>query len=207
MSSGLEPSEEPSANRDPKDAAVRQALVESHQDLARFLQRRLGNADEAEDVLQRFILKAIERSEDLRDVKAVRGWLSRVLATTIFDHQRAAARRRKREQLADPAKIAEMDETAIEPDMEIDEAICHCLYKLLPTLKPEYAQLIWRVDLLGEARKTVAQEIGVSANNLTVRLHRARQALKQRLEDLCRICAIHGFMDCGCENAGQLGQP
>ena len=94
MSSGLEPSEEPSANRDPKDAAVRQALVESHQDLARFLQRRLGNADEAEDVLQRFILKAIERSEDLRDVKAVRGWLSRVLATTIVDHQRAAGHTR-----------------------------------------------------------------------------------------------------------------
>jgi len=205
VSNAPEAGEGPSANRDPKDAAVRQALVESHQDLARFLQRRLGNADEAEDVLQRFIVKAIERSEDLRDVKAVRGWLSRVLATTIVDHQRTAARRRKREQLADPAKIAELVETAIEPDLEIDEAICHCLYNLLPTLKPEYAQLIWRVDLLGEARKTVAQETGVSANNLTVRLHRARQALKQRLEELCRICVIHGFLDCGCENAAHPG--
>jgi RNA polymerase sigma-70 factor (ECF subfamily) len=36
-------------------------------------------------------------------------------------------------------------------------------------------------------------------NNVTVRLHRARQALKIRLEQMCRSCVVHGFLDCRCD--------
>src|SRR6516165_7894538 len=79
----------------PTDAAVRRALVESCQDLLGFLRRRLGSADEAEEVLQRFSVRALERASDLDDVRTVRGWLGRVLATTIVDHQRRAIRRRR----------------------------------------------------------------------------------------------------------------
>ena len=156
--------------------------------------------------MQRFILKALERSGDLRDVRTVRGWLGRVLATTVVDHQRAAATRRRREHGVDPVVLANMAETLIEPDEEIDDAVCQCLYKLLPTLKAEYAAVIWRVDLLGEPRDRVAVSLGITLNNVTVRLHRARQALKQRLEQMCHICVIHGFLDCQCSDAERLRQ-
>ncbi len=43
----------------PTDAAVRRALVESRQDLLNFLRRRLGNREEADEVLQRFSLRAL----------------------------------------------------------------------------------------------------------------------------------------------------
>ena len=76
------------------DAAVRRALVESRRQILNFLQRRLGSSEAAEDVLQAFMLRAIERSTQLRDVRSVRGWLSRILATTIVDHQRRSTRRR-----------------------------------------------------------------------------------------------------------------
>lgn len=186
------------------DAAVRRALVESHRDLAKFLRRRLRNRDEAEEVLQRFILKALERSHGLRDVRTVRGWLGRVLATTIIDFQRAAATRRQREQGMDPDALANMAEELIEPDREIDDAVCQCLYKLLPTLKPGYAEIIWRADLLGEPRDRLAISLGITVNNVTVRLHRARQALKLRLEQLCRTCVVHGFLDCQCDDGQRL---
>lgn len=188
------------------DTAVRRALVESHRDLLKFLRRRLHSHDEADDVLQRFVLKALQHSNDLRDVRTVRGWLGRVLATTIVDHQRAAATRRRREHGVDPVELANMAEALIEPDEEIDDAICQCLYKLLPTLKAEYAQVIWRVDLLGEPRDRVAISLGVTLNNVTVRLHRARQALKLRLEQMCHTCVIHGFLDCQCSDGERLRQ-
>lgn len=180
------------------DAAVRRALVEGHRQILGFLRRRLGNADEAEEVLQAFMLRAVERSADLRDVRSVRGWLSRILATTIVDHQRSSGRRRKREEIVDPIVLEDL---SIEPDDELEEAICNCLYKLLPTLKPEYAEVIWRVDLLEEPRDRVAASLGVSLNNVTVRLHRGRQALKKRLEEMCLTCPIHGFLDCRCDEA------
>lgn len=127
------------------DAAVRRALVESRRQILSFLERRLGSSEAAEDVLQIFMLRAIERSAQLRDVRTVRGWLSRILATTIVDHQRRSARRRQREAVMNPNDIEALE---IEADEELDEAVCNCLYKLLPTLKPDYAEVIWRLDLL-----------------------------------------------------------
>ena len=86
-------------------------------------------------------------------------------------------------------------------DEELDEAICNCLYKLLPTLRPEYAEVLWRVDLQEQPRDAVAEDLGISLNNLTVRLHRGRQALKTRLEQMCLACPVHGFLDCDCDEA------
>lgn len=57
------------------------------------------------------------------------------------------------------------------------------------------------MDLLGELRERVAASLGVTLNNVTVRLHRGRQALKKRLQEMRLTCPIHGFLDCRCEEA------
>ena len=184
----------------PTDAAVRRVLVEAHVEFLRFLRRRLRNDEEADEVLQRFMLRAIERAGDVRDIQSVRAWLGRVLATTIVDHQRTAIRRRNRERVAEHDELARLAERSTEPDAELDAAVCDCLYQLLPTLKPDYAEVIRRADLLGEPREQIALRVGTTVNNITVRLHRARQALKTRLEQMCRTCIVHGFLDCGCKD-------
>lgn len=182
----------------PTDAAVRRVLVECHRDMLRFLQRRLRDRDEAEEVLQTFFARALARSEDLRDVRSVRGWLSRVLASTIADHQRRAARRRGRETLTDPVEI---EKILIEADEELDNQVCSCLYRILPTLRPVYAEVIWRIDLLDEPRDRVAASLGLTIGTVNVRLHRGRRALRRRLEEICLTCPVHGFLDCRCEDA------
>ncbi len=180
------------------DAAVRQALVEGRRQILGYLRRQLGSVDEAEDVLQTFVARALSRSGDLRDVRTVRGWLSRILATSIADHQRQAARRRQRETVMSPEQF---DTLPPEHDPDLDEAVCNCLYKLLPTLSPDHAEVIWRIDLMEETREAVAARLGITVNALGVRLHRARQALKRRLEEMCLTCPVHGYLDCGCEQA------
>jgi RNA polymerase sigma factor (sigma-70 family) len=187
----------------PTDAAVRRVLVECHRDMLRFLQRRLRDRDEAEEVLQTFFARALARSEDLRDVRSVHGWLSRVLASTIADHQRRAARRRGRETPTDPGEIEEL---LIEPDEELDNQVCSCLYRILPTLRPVYAEVIWRIDLLDEPRDRVAASLGLTIGTVNVRLHRGRQALRRRLEEICLTCPVHGFLDCRCEDAERSRQ-
>ncbi|HZH03129.1 MAG TPA: sigma factor-like helix-turn-helix DNA-binding protein, partial [Myxococcaceae bacterium] len=69
---------------------------------------------------------------------------------------------------------------------------------LLPGLKPEYAQMVRQVDLENRPLADVAVELGVTSNNATVRLHRARQALKKQLQRCCGSCAAHGCLDCSC---------
>jgi RNA polymerase sigma-70 factor (ECF subfamily) len=185
------------------DTAVRRALVESRQELLAFLRRRLGSTEEAQEVLQRFSLRALERASDLRDVRTVRGWLGRILASTIVDHQRRAIRRRKREVALEQTDIESL---AVQPDVELDGAVCNCLYKLLPTLNPDYADVIWRADILGEPRDRIAASLGTTLNNVTVRIHRGRQALKKRLEEMCLTCPVHGFLDCRCDEAEHIRQ-
>ena len=183
------------------DAAVRRALVEGRQHILNSLRRRLGDADAAEDVLQTFMLRAIDRSQQLRDVQAVRGWLSQILASSIADYGRKVTRQRQREMVMAPTDLENVQDGF---DEELDEAVCNCLYKLLPTLRPEYAEVIWRVDLQEQPRNAVAKDLGITLNNLAVRLHRGRQALKTRLEQMCLTCPVHGFLDCDCDAAEKV---
>lgn len=99
-----------------------------------------------------------------------------------------------------------IESLAVEPDIELDGAICSCLYKLLPTLKADYAEVVWRADILGEPRGRIAISLGTTLNNVTVRIHRGRQALKKRLEEMCLTCPVHGFLDCRCDEARRIRQ-
>lgn len=178
-------------------AQVHAALSEGHGRILSYLRRRLGNAEDAREVMQGFMLRAIGHADDLRDGDALHGWLSRLLHTAIADHQRRAARRRQRETLMAPEFF---DETPAEA-ADRDAAVCACLHELLGVLNPAHAEMIRRIDLNEEPRAAVAADLGLSVATLGVRLHRARHALKQRLVEMCLTCPEHGFLDCGCDTA------
>lgn len=87
-------------------------------------------------------------------------------------------------------------------DADLERTVCACINDLIPNLKPEYADLIRRVDLGGESVGALADEIGLTVGNARVRLHRARAALRKELEQSCRTCATHGCLDCTCASSG-----
>ena len=195
------PSVQTPAFLESQEAVVRSALVGSYDRLRGYLQRRFGGTAEAEEVLQAFMLRALERSGDVRDADSVRGWLSRVLATTIADFHRQASKSRTREM---PFPHELNDRLAVDQDAAANAVVCECLHIHLSLLKPEHAEVIRRVDLAGEPRELVAADLGVTVNNLTVRLHRARQALKERLEQTCVVCLEESFWECRCaDNRGR----
>ena len=176
------------------DPAVQATLEENHRDFLIFLTRRVGNRDEAEEVLQNFYLKALDKAHELRNAETAVAWLYRVLRTTLIDHYR------KRTREANAMKALALEAQAVgDPDVALQAEICRCVYSLLPVLPDRYAQLIWRIDLAGEPRAAVASSLGITLNNLGVRLHRARLALKEALLLSCTTCPDHGFDDCGCE--------
>lgn len=121
--------------------------------------------------------------------------MRRVLETTLIDHYRAQGKKRQSES---DYRIEESVRLGGEGRDDLDFIVCMCLYKLLPTLKADYADVLWRADLIGESRESIAAGLGITESNLRVRLHRARQALRQRLEETCRTCPIHGYLDCDC---------
>jgi RNA polymerase sigma factor (sigma-70 family) len=175
------------------DPAIEAALIEHRQDFLRLLTHRVGNPETAEEVLQQFYLRAVSRAFALRKRESIRAWLFRLLRTVLADYARREATRRRQE-----AAYAQQ-QASTQEDPALESMVCTCLYTLLPTLKPAYADILRRVDLLGEPRPQVAAALGVSVQNVTVRLHRARQALKRALLQWCTTCPEHGFLRCACD--------
>lgn len=180
---------------------VEAALIENHREFLRFLLRRLGNADTAEDVLQQFYLRAVGKGAGLRQSESVVAWLYRLLRTTLVDHYRRDSTRRQRD-----SDYAQMERLASEErDAELERTICACVEMLLPTLKVDYADILQRVDLRETTPREVARDLGVAPNTIRVRLHRARQAMKHSLLLSCRTCAEHGCLDCDCRRPDAPG--
>ena len=70
-------------------------------------------------------------------------------------------------------------------------------------LKPEYRDALRIVDVEEGKLKDLAQQSGITAENAAVRIHRARAALRRRIEQACGTCAVHGCVDCSCGSAGR----
>ena len=168
-------------------------LLESHRKFLAFLERRAGSREAAEDILQTAYAKAVQQEDSLKQ-ETVIAWFYRLLRNSLIDYYR----RQNVERRAIGARSKETIAATIDAP-ELERTICECFRDLLPTLKPEYSAILRSVDLDGASVSDAARSLGVTANNAGVRLHRARLALKTRLEESCRTCATHGCLDCTCK--------
>ncbi len=173
------------------EALIEQLLNERSR-LLNFVRSKVDNPDLAEDILQESLLKALRAAPDLRDEEKLLPWFYRILNNAVIDTYRRRAVESK-----SIDKYAQEQVWVIEP--EDDALLCACFRDLLPTLKPEYASIIESLDLSEGDPAQLAQALGITPNNLKVRRHRARQALRSRLEESCRVCAQHGCLDCTCK--------
>ncbi|HUS37514.1 MAG TPA: sigma-70 family RNA polymerase sigma factor [Verrucomicrobiae bacterium] len=166
-------------------------LIENMQTFVAFARRRVGDAHLAEDVVQESLLKALQADRKPTESEDVVAWFYRILRRSIIDlYRRNDARARALEKFQD-----EFSET---PDAESEATVCGCLRKLMTDLPEQYRDVLERVDLGGAAVKDVAKGLGESANNLTVRLHRARKQLRARVEECCKVKNAAGCLDCNC---------
>lgn len=174
-----------------------QRLLAEQSAFRAFLRKRLSDDALVEDLLQQSLVKAVERGHELNNYDSAVSWFYRMLRNAVVDYYRShAADRRKVDGLLD--ELVTSGEDRMPGLDEVRPTLCACLAPLVSQLRPAYADLIRRVDLEGESPAAVAKELNVTSNNLTVRLHRARQALRATLEKTCGICTKHGCLNCTC---------
>jgi len=168
-------------------------LIENRASFLAFLRARLGSDDEAEEVLQAAYVKGLKSRARPRDAGSVRAWFYSIVRNALIDHyRRRAARAGAEERAARDYKLSARDEDRLE------KAVCRCMHDILPTMKPEYGEILRTVELDEVPLPELASRMGLSRNNATVRLHRARKSLKSSLLQTCGACAAHGCLDCSC---------
>lgn len=177
------------------DRSAVDALVAAHRDLLAFVESRVGNRADAEDIVQGAIVTALEKGDTVRDTGRVTAWIYQLLRNRIADHLRHRA---AGERAGD--RYAALEDTAT-VDEALDDTVCRCVSRLLDNLKPEYADMLRRTELEEKSPADAGRELGLTANNAAVRAHRAREALRREVVRSCRTCAAHGCLDCTCQKS------
>lgn len=172
-------------------AKAEDALIENLNAFVAFARKRVGDPDLAADLVQDSLLKALKSSDQPSDGEGAVTWFYRILRHSIIDlYRRRDVRERTLERLQ-----AELPE---QPDAAAERVLCQCFKRLLPGLPDQYRDLLQRVDLDGVPPKDAASTLGLTLNNLNVRLHRARHRLREKLEATCHVCSKYACLDCSC---------
>ena len=173
---------------------IEEPLLKNLKTFVAFTRKRVGDPHLAEDVVQESLLKALRSDRKPADDEDVIAWFYRILRRSIIDlYRRRDVRDRALERLQ-----AELPE---QPDAAAERILCQCVKRLMPGLPEQYRDVLQRIDLDGATPTDAASALGLTANNLTVRLHRARHRLRAELTQNCKVCSKHGCLDCTCDPA------
>jgi DNA-directed RNA polymerase specialized sigma24 family protein len=152
-----------------------------------FLFKQSRNIDVAHEIFQQVAVRVLERGIQLRSTARAEAWLFRILRNSVADHYRRGATTRLRVE----AGFEHATTTA-------QTNLCPCASEQLIQLKPEYREALSEVTIAGASVRAYADSHTISVNSTSVRLHRARKALKQRLIKVCGPCAGSGCFACVC---------
>lgn len=137
------------------------------------------------NVLQEFALKATQGARQLTNPGKIDAWLGIALRNALFDrYRRNASRTRLNE-----AMRSELPRSAGDDASEDLNRALQCLAGALDELRPEAAQLVRRAELQETPLKVIAREMQLTTNNIGVRVHRARAALREQMQARCSACS------------------
>ncbi len=166
-------------------------LLERRDEFVAFLRRRLPTSADADDVLQQAFLAAARNAGSIEREDAAVSWFYAVLRTTLADHFRHIGRQaRVLADVGDDAPVSSL------PPHEV--GTCACSVALLPELPAIYEEILTRVDVREESLDAVAGDLRLTLNNATVRLHRARRALRQKIAACCGCKSSKECLSCKC---------
>lgn len=172
--------------------AVRALLDSERAALIGFVRKRAGHLVDPEDVVHRAAARALASADDLREPDRARAWLYRIVRNTLTDELRGIGL-----PVGDAAALDDLvDPTTVAPGS--DPVACRCALDIARHIRPEYAAILERTVLDDVPVTEFAAELGISANNAMVRLHRARKALRSAVMVRCGTTSMSECLDCTC---------
>lgn len=132
------------------------------------------NADLADDLVQETMVKALRKSEQVRNRDAIDGWLFGILTNCWRDHFR------KRKELDDIDNVVLVEETTPIHHVE-QQNIVDKVRSAIATLPAGQCQVLTLIDLEGMSYAEVATVLDVPIGTVMSRLCRARKILSGKL--------------------------
>lgn len=150
-----------------------------HDRVKGFILASIKNRWAADDLVQETFLRVLENLPQLRDQVKLSAWIFRIAANLCQDYFRSS----KRNLIPFGDDIAGLPgEPSIEKQVEQYE-LSLLVQERIRLLPEPWRQVIFLCDIKQESYQEAAAILGISVDNVKVRLHRARKRLKAILEE------------------------
>jgi RNA polymerase sigma-70 factor, ECF subfamily len=159
-------------------------LANEHKDAVyRQMLRVCGNQADAEDVLMEALLKAFRSLGQLREAASFRAWLAQIA-------RRLCWQLREREAMAPLLQLSAMEDEGMqlasteEPvDVELARReMKDLLWQAVNELPPDAREVYVLRDVEDLSGEEVAKRLGITLAAMKSRLHRARRAVREKLD-------------------------
>jgi len=156
-----------------------------------YLSRLMGS-EQAEDIAQEVFEKVNRSLDGFQGKSKLSTWIYRIATNTALDKLRSSSFKHS-------SKQASLEETAERKDKNawtgqtetssdqkvIRKEMSECVREYIDRLSPDYQTVLLLSELGGFKNKEIAEILEISLENVKVRLHRARAALKNELDNGC----------------------
>lgn len=144
------------------------------------------NPDQAKDLVQETLMRAMVAWESFQTGSNLRAWLFRILTNAFINGYRKRRRHQRFATERPGDALAALYGTDVDHTETLDEAIvaqelCDEVKTALGRLGPEYRDVVERADLRGEKYKDIAESLQVPIGTVMSRLFRARRVLETEL--------------------------
>lgn len=160
-------------------AAVAPVYLEYEAKLRGFVQKRVRDKDEANDLLQQLYVKLYKNCEQLQEVRNLNAWLYQIARNAVYDYYREQER-----------SVPVADESQLEaqpgqdPEQQDTEGLVLPLINMLPA---EYAEPLRLSEIEGISQKEIAERLGLSYSGAKSRVQRGREKLKELFLECCHL--------------------
>jgi RNA polymerase sigma-70 factor (ECF subfamily) len=172
--------------------ATQQLWTELHERLLQFVQRRVENAADAEDIVQDVFVRIHASADRLDAVDSVSGWVYRIARNVIVDHYRSqGAKRRTSNALGESARVEEQEAPGVTTPEDAEggpgSELANCMEPLMQQLPDHYRDAIAMTEIGGISQVEAAERTGISVSGMKSRVQRGRSKLKDLLLDCCSV--------------------
>ena len=158
----------------------KQLLLPLYPRLQRVALRLLGNAEDAEDIVQEVYMKLWSKRDALPDVKDVEAYCVTLTRNMCIDRLRMAEAD-KADVDEVPTMLAATDD--VEAQVERHDAV-EQVKRIIGTLPEHQQQVITLRDIEDCSFEEIAEQTGLTAVNVRMLLSRARRTIRERFKKL-----------------------
>jgi RNA polymerase sigma-70 factor (ECF subfamily) len=148
----------------------------------KFILASVKNEPVADDLVQETFIKIQENLDRVRDPEKISSWIFRIAYHLCQDHFRSLKKSSFQEEI--PEGLVTLQESSVQKELEQGE-MSRCVQDKLSLLPETQRSVIIFADLMDFSLQEIADILGLTVENVKVRLHRARKKLKAILEKEC----------------------